>query len=100
LCTVEEYKTPNIQQVVLTQVRIQSQKLKHSSYLLAAFHTLREEETTMHLTTLLYLAAFASAVPTGSDPFHYLTVSLVFQGGPASYTLDILADGNTYYTSS
>lgn len=36
---------------------------------------------------------------TGSDPFQYRTLKLEFSSGPASYSLDLKADGNTYYTS-
>ena len=56
----------------------------------------------MHLTTALFvtlLSATTLAVPTGSDPFQFLSVSLQLSGGPVSYILDLKADGNTYYTS-
>lgn len=57
----------------------------------------------MHLFTpllsLLFLTATTLAVPTGSDPFQFLSVSLQLSGGPASYILNLQADGNTYYTS-
>jgi len=37
---------------------------------------------------------------TGSDPFQYRTLQLEFSSGPASYRLDLRADGNLYNTST
>lgn len=51
------------------------------------------------------LATIATAMPTtpniaARDPFTgYLPITLTFHGGPATYTLDMIADGNSYNTS-
>ena len=66
-------------------------------------------EVLLPILTIFTSAVKASAIPevaapgfskrTGSDPFQYRTLQLEFSSGPASYRLDLKADGNIYYTS-
>jgi hypothetical protein len=54
---------------------------------------------------LLMLASMSFAVPTlearQGNPFTgYQPLTSIFYGGPASYSLDLYADGNTYDTST
>jgi hypothetical protein len=48
------------------------------------------------------LSAFAAATPTGTDnpSFFYKPVTITFHGGPATYDLNMAADGNNYATNN
>ena len=59
----------------------------------------------MRLTTFIFFAllGLVAATPLTSkraDPFEFEQLSFTFAGGPASYTLNFPADGQTYYTST
>ncbi|CAG8957472.1 hypothetical protein HYFRA_00011453 [Hymenoscyphus fraxineus] len=63
-----------------------------------------EMEYTLFLASAL--ATLATAMPTtpniaASDPFTgYRPLTLTFHGGPSTYTLNMAADGSTYYTNN
>ena len=54
------------------------------------------------LAILAALSALATASPTGTDSpsFFYKPITITFHGGPATYNLNMIADGNNYPTNN